>query len=51
MTKVFLKMFYVFEKKIRSLEQKSIVKIVNFVKDNDMKTYEPPITKGINKLN
>ena len=51
MTKVFLKMFYVLSKKIRSKQEKSFVKITNFTKDNEMKTYETPMVKGINKLN
>lgn len=49
-TKVFLKLFYLLNKKIRAKVEKSFLKIHNFTKNNEMKTYETPIAKGINKL-
>lgn len=50
MTKIFLKAFYLLNKKMRTKVQKSFVKIVNFTKNHDMKTYETPLVKGIKKL-
>lgn len=50
MTKVFLKVFYVLSKKMRSKTEKAFVKMVNFTKENDMKNYETPLVKGVKKL-